>query len=334
MFLAGVNRYLELALPKGQSCFLWGARKTGKSTFLKEKYPNAIYIDLLQADVFQGYLKEPERIRHEVIDFEDPTIIIIDEIQKVPALLDEVHGLIESKKNLQFILCGSSSRKLKYSGANLLGGRAWRYQFVPFCYPELKELDWEKIFNRGLIPEHYFSNHADKHIAAYVYDYLLTEVHYEANLRKRDTFAKFIDILGFSQGEVISFSNIARDCGIDHKTARTYFEILEDMYIGYFVHPYRKVSKRQTLQSMPKFYLFDTGVASYLKRYHFQELRGEEAGRAFEHYIFLELMAYKLLNGKREEITYWRTKEGYEVDFVIENWAIEVKISKVLALVI
>jgi predicted AAA+ superfamily ATPase len=321
-----IKRYLNLIVPQGQSCFLWGARKTGKSTYLKKNFPDAIYIDLLQADIFQRYMREPQLLRQELKTFTEPKTIIIDEVQKVPILLDEVHGLIESSKQLQFILCGSSTRRIKSIGANLLGGRTWRSMFVPFCYAELKELDWQRIFNHGLIPSHYFSDNPERSLAAYIYDYVLTEVQIEANIRKRDSFSRFLDVLGFAQGEMLSYTNIARDCGVDSKTVRTYFEILEDMYLGYFLYPYRSKSKRQTIQETPKFYLFDTGIATYLRRFHFKEMVGSEAGKAFEHYIFLEFMAYKLLNNKRDEITYWRTKDGKEVDFIIQDMAFEVKI--------
>ncbi len=325
-----IKRHLKLDLSDGQSCFLWGARKTGKSTFLKERYPDAIYVDLLKANDYETYMKEPASLRHSLRDIHENKIVVIDEIQKIPILLDEVHCMMETYKNLQFILCGSSNRRLKVPGINLLGGRALRYQFVPLCYPELKKLDWGRIFNHGLIPSHYLANNPEARIASYIHDYLLTEVHVEAALRKKDTFSRFIDILGFSQGETINFSNIARDCGVDYKTIRTYFEILEDMYIGYFVYPFRKKSKRRTIQEMPKFYIFDTGIASYLKRFKFKDMIGTEVGKSFEHYMYLELMAYKLLNQKREDITYWRTSDGLEVDFVVQNLAIEVKLSKSL----
>jgi predicted AAA+ superfamily ATPase len=325
-----IKRYLSLDLSDGQSCFLWGARKTGKSTFLKERYPTAVYVDLLKADDYATYVKEPARLRHSLQDIHENKIIVIDEIQKIPILLDEVHYMIEENKNFQFILCGSSNRRLKVPGTNLLGGRALRYQFVPLCYPEINKLDWKRIFNHGLIPSHYTADNPEARIASYIHDYLLTEVHVEAALRRKDTFARFVNILGFSQGETINFSNIARDCGVDSKTVRTYFEILEDMYIGYFVYPFRKKSKRRTIQEMPKFYIFDTGIASYLKNFRFKEMTGTEAGKAFEHYIYLELMAYKLLNQKRDDITYWRTSDGLEVDFVVQDLAIEVKISNSL----
>lgn len=323
-----IKRYLNIDLPTGQACLLWGARKTGKSTYLKEKFPDSVYIDLLQADIYQKYFKNPERLREELKAREGVSTVIIDEVQKVPALLDEIHHLVESLKHINFILCGSSVRKLKASGANLLGGRAWRYLFQPLCYPELKELDWNKIFNQGLIPSHYLaSQRVDKFLASYLYDYILPEVQYEANVRKRDAFARFLDVIGISNGEMINYSNIARECGVDAKTVRTYFEILEDMYLGYHLHPYRSKAKRQMITEIPKFYLFDTGLANYLRRYEHSAMVGAEAGRSLEHYIFLELVAYKNLCEKREQISYWRTKEGYEVDFIVQDQAFEVKIS-------
>jgi predicted AAA+ superfamily ATPase len=323
-----IKRYLKVDLPEGQSCFLWGARKTGKSTYLKEKFPDAISINLLQADTYQKYSQNPEKLREELIAKGDNRTVILDEVQKVPLLLDEVHYLIENLKGTRFILCGSSVRKLKMTGANLLGGRAWRYLFQPLCYPELKELNWQKLFNHGLIPSHYLATeNTDKFLASYIYDYVLPEVQYEAQLRKRDYFARFLDVVGISNGEMIVYNNIARESGVDAKTVRTYFDIMEDMYLGYHLYPFKKKVKRQIITETPKFYLFDTGLANYLRRYKFNEMIGSEAGRAFEHYVFLELMAYKNLNEKRDEISYWRTKEGYEVDFIVQDQAFEVKIS-------
>jgi predicted AAA+ superfamily ATPase len=322
-----IKRFLTLDLPKNQSCFLWGARKTGKSTFLKQQFRESPYIDFLASDIYQAYLREPHRLREELRAAPPRYPIIIDEVQKVPAVLDEIHALIESQKGIQFILCGSSARRLRSTGANLLGGRAWRYMFLPFCYAELRTLNWRRIFNNGLLPSHYLEENAKRSIEAYLYDYVLTEVQLEANLRKREPFARFLDTLGFCQGEMLNFSSIARDCGVSKQTIQTYFEILEDMYLGYLIYPYRKRISRQIVQETPKFYLFDTGIANYLKRYTWTDMRGESAGKAFEHYLFLELMAYKSLNGMRDPINYWRTKEGYEVDFVVQDQAIEVKLS-------
>lgn len=325
-----IRRYLNMHLPKGQASFLWGARKTGKSTYLREKFREALYVDLLEAQNYRAFLTHPGRLAEILRANPNKTTIVLDEVQKVPSLLDEVHRLIELDKNksLNFILCGSSARRLKATGANLLGGRAWRYLFVPFCYPEIQALNWSKIFNHGLIPSHYLAEgHVQKSLSAYLFDYILPEVQFEANLRKRDNFARFMDMLGFSHGELINYANIANDCGVDAKTVKTYFEILEDMYLGYSVSPFYRKAKRQVISRTPKFYLFDVGLANYLKRYAFKIMAGPEAGKAFEHYVFLELTAYKYLNDVLDNIHFWRTKEGHEVDFIFQNHAIEVKIS-------
>ncbi|MFM8454574.1 MAG: ATP-binding protein [Gammaproteobacteria bacterium] len=324
------ERLITLDLPVGQSCFFWGARKTGKSTYLKKHYPDALYINLLESEVYQFYLAQPHLIRDTVKAHPNTQCIILDEVQKVPLLLDEVHHLIETYETKNFILCGSSARRLKATGSNLLGGRAWRFLLSPFCYPEIKHggWSWNKIFNQGLIPAHYLSDvPVQKSLSAYLYDYILPEVQFEANLRKRDSFARFMDVLAFCHGEMLNYSNIARDCGVDAKTIRTYFEILEDMYLGYYVHPFQSRTHRQTVNQHPKFYLFDTGLANYLRRYDFKGMYGAEAGKSFEHYVFLELMAHKNLRDKRDNIFYWRTKDGHEVDFIFEDKAIEVKIS-------
>lgn len=154
--IATIKRILNLNLPQGQSAFLWGARKTGKTTFLHHRFPDVLFIDFLQSEVFAKYSLNPHYLRLEILAMPDEQknnlVIVIDEVQKVPQILNEIHWLIENVRGISFVLCGSSSRKLKSSGANLLGGRAWRYQMLPLCYRELQELDWNKIFNRGLIP--------------------------------------------------------------------------------------------------------------------------------------------------------------------------------------
>lgn len=195
-----IARYLDLNLPEPYSTFLWGARKTGKSTYLKQKFPNSLYIDLLKTDVLQRYMNHPHLLREEILAASEEVLnhpIILDEIQKVPQLLDEVHWMMENIEGIQFILCGSSVRQLKQSGSNLLGGRAWRTMFMPLCFPEIKHLDWEKIMNRGLLPSHYLSPYAHKLLSSYVIDYLLPEVHLEANLRSSQGFTRFLDALGF-----------------------------------------------------------------------------------------------------------------------------------------
>lgn len=330
--IMSISRFLDLYLPQGQSAFIWGARKTGKTTFLHQRFPEAIFVDFLQSEVFAKYSLNPQYLRQEILAIPEEKrkslIMVIDEVQKIPQILNEVHWMIENIKEVSFILCGSSSRKLRSSGANLLGGRAWRYQMFPFCYPELKELNWDKIFNRGLIPEHYCSKFFTKSLSAYVYDYLINEVQIEANIRKRDPFIRFLDVLTFSHTEMINFTNIARDCGVNKATVRSYFEILEDMYIGYFLYPYAKRKNRQIITQTPKFYLFDTGVANHLSKYTFTGFYGTEAGKALEHYIFLELKAYQVMHEIRDELTYYRDSEGHEVDFIFKDQAFEVKIKQ------
>lgn len=329
-----LDRHLILNIPKPYSTFLWGARKTGKSTFLKKKFPNSLYVDFLKTDLFQRYVNHPYLLREEILSMPEQVLqnpIILDEVQKIPQILDEVHWMMENKQgDLQFILCGSSARRLKHGGSNLLGGRAWRAHFLPLCYPELKTLEWDAIMNRGLLPSHYLSPRAPKLLSSYVYDYILPEVHTEANLRSTQGFHRFLEVLGFCQGELLNYSNISRDCAVDAKTIKTYFEILSDMYLGYFLHPFSQKKGRDVIRETSKFYLMDTGLSHYLKKFTFTDFRGSDAGKAFEHYVFLELMAHKMLNDKEHTIHFWRTRTGsHEVDFVLNNGkiAIETKIS-------
>ncbi|MFM8454778.1 MAG: ATP-binding protein [Gammaproteobacteria bacterium] len=329
------KRDLKIDLPIGQSAFLWGARKTGKSTFLEHQFPDAVFFDLLQNDLYWELLKNPEYFREKILALipKDPKqarpLIIVDEIQKVPPLLDEVHHLIE-KHHCQFILCGSSARKLKQQGANLLGGRAWKYNFFPLTSQELPELDLLKIFNCGTIPQHWLSIQPLKHLRAYIEDYLAHEIQAEGLVRNLPIFARFLDSLRFSNGELIQYQNIARDCHIDSKTVKAYFEILVDTLLGYFLPPFQKKVRRDIISATPKFYLFDVGVSTFLKKFNFLDLKGPEAGQALEHFVFLELIAYKHYSDKFFEIHFWRTSQGLEVDFILAEGlvALEVKINR------
>lgn len=323
------QRYLQLDLPKKQSAFLWGARKTGKSTFLKTAFPNAVYYDLLKSDVLFRLMKSPYIFREEVMALQNKELlIIIDEVQKIPQLLDEVHWLIDNT-SFKFILCGSSARKLKRQGVNMLGGRAWKYNFFPLIYPEITDFDLLKVFNNGTIPSHYQAISIKKFLKAYIEDYLTLEIQAEGLVRNLPAFARFLDALRFSHGEMINYTNIARQAGVDAKTIREYFFILIDTLMGYFLYPYQKRLSRDIISITPKFYLFDVGVANALKHHTFHDLKGADAGKALEHYVFLELIAYKHLNDLDFNITYWRTKSGLEVDFILGEGeiAIEVKIS-------
>ncbi|OGT48213.1 MAG: AAA family ATPase [Gammaproteobacteria bacterium RIFCSPHIGHO2_12_FULL_38_11] len=325
------KRLLKLKLPNRKSAFLWGARQTGKSTYLKACFPKATWYDLLKSDVHARLEKNPHHLREEILAFTPEQIkhpIIIDEIQKVPTLLNEVHWLIENT-NAQFILCGSSARKLKRLGTNLLGGRALRYHFYPLTHAEIPQFDLLRALNNGLIPSHYQSDDVNLLLESYVIDYLNFEIREEGLVRNIPDFSRFLDSVAFSNAEMVNFSNIARDCAVSAKTVENYYQILVDTLLGYFLPPYHKKIKRDIISKMPKFYLFDVGVVNYLAKRPITELRGNITGKAFEHFIFMELIAYNGLYKKRCDITYWRTKTGLEVDFVLgaAEIAIEVKIS-------
>lgn len=324
------HRILEINLPPGQSAFLWGARKTGKTTYLKNTFPNSLRFDFLKTDTFLEYLKSPSLLRERILAKDGSLLnqpIILDEVQKVPHILDEVHWLIENRE-LSFILCGSSARKLKRGHANLLGGRAWRYQMAPLTFAETGECNLLRILNQGMIPSHYQANEANcrKSLKAYISDYLIEEVFQEGLTRNIQAFSRFFDTLGHCQGELINYANIARDCGVDAKTVREYFYILEDTLVGSMLYPYTKRKSREIITQMPKFYLFDVGVGGYLSRRMVLDEKGEQFGRAFEQFIHMELQAYNHYAEKDMDIRYWRTKAGQEVDFVLGGQVcIEVK---------
>ncbi len=325
-------RILNIDLPPRQSAFLWGPRKTGKSTYLKMRFPKSLVYDFLDTDLFLEIAKRPSILREKILAKNDAikkNPIILDEVQKVPQLLDEVHWLIENK-GLRFILCGSSARKLKRGKANLLGGRAWRYEMFPFVTAELGRLDLIKALNRGLIPSHYFQTGYKKSLRAYTRDYLKEEVFDEGLTRNIPAFSRFFDAMGFSHGELTNFSNIARECGVDSKTVKEYYQILCDTLLGSFVRPYKKRQNRQVISRSAKFYLFDVGVAGAIIKRHISEQRGDAFGRAFEHFIYMELVAYNSYYEIDYEINFWRTKSGLEVDFVLGGGdvAVEVKSSR------
>lgn len=329
------SRYLKMPLPRGQSTFLWGARKTGKSFYLKRHFPLSVCYDLLKTDLYFRLLKEPYQLREEILELGEEALshpIIIDEIQKIPILLDEVHWLIENT-SAYFILCGSSARKLKKEGVNLLGGRAWRYEFFPLVYPEIKNFDLLHALNYGLIPSHYAAQHWTKTVKSYINDYLKEEIKAEGLVRNLRSFAQFLDVAAFSNGEILNYSNISRDCGVDAKTIKEYYQILVDTLLGYYIYPYKDKIKREDLVATPKFYFFDVGVVNQLRKRSFAELKGLEAGNAFENYILMELWAYRGLNEKEFDIHFWRTNSGLEVDFILGNAevAIEVKISNAIS---
>lgn len=323
-------RSLGIDLPRGQSAFLWGARKTGKTTLLRMQFPRSPVFDLLDTRLLLEFTRSPwaltGRLRALEWDAHDGPIII-DEVQKVPSLLDEVHRLIESD-GLGFVLCGSSARKLKRGNANLLGGRAWRFTLHPLTWPEIPNFDLLRALNRGLIPQHYDSIHYRRSLEGYVIDYLKEEVFDEGLARNTAAFSRFLDALAFSHAELLNFSNVARDCGVSSKTVREYFQILVDTLLGTLVEPFAVRRSRQVISKAPKFYLFDVGVAGYLMGRRVERCAGPEFGRALEHLVLMELLAYRSYRERNFPVRFWRTKSGLECDFVVGHGgavAIEVK---------
>ncbi len=317
--MSTIRRLLTVNLSAKQSAFLWGARKTGKSTYLKEAFGQSLVYDFLKTDLFLAFTKNPALLREQILAQKEGLSkhpIILDEVQKVPAVLDEVHWLIENKQ-LRFILCGSSARKLKRGHANLLGGRAWRYEMFPLVSAEIKNFDLLRTLNHGLIPDHYLQDNSPKSLEAYVQNYLKEEVFAEGLTRNIPAFSRFFEAMAFSHGQLTNYSNIARDCGVDYKTVREYYQILIDTFLGVRVEPFNRRQNRQVISQAAKFYLFDVGVAGFLTKRVLKEERGEEFGRAFEHFILMEVLAYRSYRERDFDIHFWRTKSGLEVDFVL-----------------
>lgn len=320
-------RTLRIDLPPGQSAFLWGARQTGKSTWLRTRFPHSVHLDLLDFDVRLPLSARPTRLGEQLASMPEARTapVVIDEIQKVPGLLDEVHRLIESR-GLSFVLCGSSARKIRRAGVNLLGGRAWRFEMFPLTYAEVPGFQLLTALNDGLLPGVYGKRHARRSLAAYLRDFLAQEVIGEALTRNTDAFMRFFEALRFSHGELLNYASIARDCGVAAKTVRTYFEILEDSLLGYLIRPFRRRVGRQSISAAPKFYLFDVGVAGQVCGRRLTEVGGASFGRAFEHFVLQEIVAARGYQEKDYPIQFWRTKTGLEVDFVLNRGEVAVEV--------
>jgi predicted AAA+ superfamily ATPase len=284
---------------------------------------------MLQTDLFLEFTKRPFLLREQLLTVDTKQLkepVIIDEVQKVPQLLDEIQWLIENKR-LRFILCGSSARKLKRGKGNLLGGRAWRYEMHPLVSSEVVDLNLLRALNRGMIPVHYLEEDYQKSLQAYVRDYLKEEVFDEGLSRNIPAFSRFFDAMGYSHGELTNYANIARDCGVDAKTVKEYYQILVDTLLGTMIEPYKRRQERQVITKAGKFYLFDVGVAGAITQRHILQERGEQFGKAFEHFILMEILAHRAYQELGYDVNFWRAKSGLEVDFVLGRGevAIEVK---------
>ena len=319
-----IKRHLNLSLRKGQSAFLWGPRRVGKTYWLKKYFlqPQHHFIDLLKTDVYFEYVSRPALLRERWQN----RITVIDEIQKIPQLLDEIHWLIENK-SASFLLTGSSARKLRQTHSNLLAGRAWRFEMGPLSFYETKNFILEKALKTGLLPSHFLSSSYLRDLRAYVSDYLKEEISSESAVRNIPAFSEFLKTAALTNAELLNYTNVARETGVSTKVVRSYFDILYDTFLGYRLMPW-KTSTNRRMSLTDKFYFFDVGVANYLAKR--TPLKGNaDFGKSFEHYIFMELMNFKKYKNPELDICYWRTSSGLEVDFICGDMhtAIEVKSS-------
>ena len=314
-----------------RSFFLFGPRGTGKSTILKQQYPQALLIDLLDSYTQRLYIAKPERLK-EIIAAGSDKQIIIDEIQQAPQLLSIVHSIIVSNKNIQFILTGSSARKIKRQDTNLLGGRASYRSMHPFMASELKELfSLKSSLVDGLLPLLYYESDPKDVLQSYISLYLKEEIKQEGLVRNLDDFARFLESISFSHGSLLNVSNVARDCQVKRKTVENYLVILEDLLLAYRINVFRKHAKRD-LVSHSKFYFFDTGVYKAIKPTGILENPSQINGSALEGLVGQHLRAWCDYSSQKHELYFWRTSSGAEVDFIVYGetglWAIEIKHSK------
>lgn len=314
--------------PKG-SFFLFGPRGTGKSTWLKQHFSDAFWIDLLEPEQLRFYGAFPERLRETLELNPKAKVVVIDEVQKVPELLSLVHAVIEEKRGIQFVLTGSSARKLKRVGVDLLAGRAILKKMHPFFAAELgKEFDLEKALEFGLVPLIYQSERSEQELRTYAALYLKEEVQAEGLVRNVGDFARFMEVMSFSHGSVLNTSNISRECEVKRKTVDNYLQILEDLMLSFTLPVFNKRAQR-ALSSHSKFYFFDTGVFRSLRPMGPMDLKQEMQGPALEGLIAQHIRAWVDEQNGNWELAFWRTRSGLEVDFVIYGpngfWAIEVK---------
>ena len=312
-----------------QSFFLFGPRGTGKSTWLKQHYKNALFIDLLAPEVFRAYSARPERLREVAEGVEPGGTIVVDEIQKFPQLLDVVHQLMEQHNGWRFVLTGSSARKLKRSGVDLLAGRAVVKTMHPFMADELgDDFSLEDSLQIGMLPLVNDAQSPKEAINAYVAVYLREEVQLEGLVRNIGAFSRFLESASLSHGAVLNISNVARDSQVERKTVEGYVSILEDLLLAFRIPVFSKRVKRR-LSSHPKFYYFDVGVFRSVRPAGPLDAPQEIEGAALEGLVAQHLRAWNAYRGDVCKLYFWRTKSGNEVDFVIYGQdtfcAIEVK---------
>lgn len=325
-----VSRILQKPLQHQKSFFLLGPRGTGKTYWIKQNLPDAIYIDLLDTEIYARLLANP----HQLTDFIPKNYqnwIVIDEVQKIPALLNEVHRLIENEKHV-FVLTGSSARSLRKKGVNLLAGRALMYHMHPLVAQEIgADFDLSTALSQGLLPATLSEPNPDAYLKSYVTTYLKEEVMQEGLTRNLSAFTRFLETASFSQGQILNMSQIARETSISQKNISNYFDILDDLLLGYRLPIFTKRAKRQTIQH-PKFYYFDVGVYQTLRPKGFLDQQAEVDGPSLETLFLQHLRAFNDYYELDYQLYYWRTTAGVEVDFIVHGpkglFAFEIKRSK------
>lgn len=331
--LSYIKRILQLKEKLNtKSQFLLGPRMTGKTTYIRNELLDRVSLswNLLDGRLRMRVLSDPGLLKEEIEarDLHD-CIVVIDEIQKAPLLLEEVHFLIE-ERNIRFLLTGSSARKLRAGGVNLLGGRAGQVTMHPLVFPEIENTNYtlERIFHSGLLPSAFCSEHPDEELGDYVALYLNEEIQAEGVTRKLPQFSRFLEVAALSNTQILNFSNIASDVGVSRQAVSGWYQVLIDTLIGYELPSFTKGKKRKTY-GMPKFYFFDLGVARALQNAPVPTATQTDYGAFFEHYMFMELRAYLDYIQSKENLSYWRTTSYFEVDFVLgEKVAVETKTTR------
>jgi predicted AAA+ superfamily ATPase len=318
------QRTLNLSnLLKKKSIFLFGPRSTGKTTLIRNTVADAVVIDLLEGQTYRRYLKNPSLLS----ELKPAPLVVIDEVQKLPEILDEVHRLIESA-HMTFLLTGSSARKLKRGGANLLAGRAWWADLFPLTAREIPEFDLLTYLNRGGLPAVLPSDDYQEELRSYTGLYLREEIQNEALTRNVAAFNEFLELMALSNGEEISYQSLAGDCGVSPNTIKSYVQILEDTLIAFHLKGFTRTRKRKAA-ARAKVYFFDLGVVNTLARRGLISEGAELFGKAFEHFILLETRA--AISYARQDVPmyYWRSTSGFEVDLIVGGkWAVEIKATR------
>ncbi len=319
------SRFLH---PPAGSFFLLGPRGTGKTTWARQHFPDALTVNLLQPETFRELAARPERLRELVLGNRDRRDVVIDEVQRAPELLHVVHDLLEQPNAPRFVLTGSSARKLRRGGVNLLAGRATMRSMHPFMAAELSSFDLHERLHTGLVPLVVSAVDPADTLSAYVAAYVEQEVRAEGLVRQIGDFARFLEVVSFSHGSVLTISNVARETAVHRKAVEGYLDVLEDLLVAFRLPVFTKRASRATA-SHPKFYFFDTGVFRALRPTGPLDRPAEVDGAALEGLVAQHLRAWIAYSGAPLELSYWRTRTGIEVDFVVygntDFFALEVK---------